>query len=327
MFALTSGTTATRKYIPVTPQYLADYRRGWNIWGLKVFRDHPERQAAADRAAVRRLAGVPHRGRHPLRRRHRPDGARCRSGSSAGSTACPAGVGKVKDPAAKYYLVLRLSLPRTVGLIIAANPSTLINLARAGDQREGSADPRHPRRHAERRASTSPPTSARRWRRSSQASTPSAPASWRRSSAAPARSTRRTTGRSRLPARQLDRRQRRRLPAALSRSYYGDTPVRDVGLIASEGRMTIPFDDGTPAGVLDITTTTSSSSPRTRSTARSRPCWRPTSCEEGGNYYILLTTAYGLYRYHIHDLVRVHRLPQPDAAGRVPEQGVATSPT
>ena len=23
-------------------QYLADYKRGWNIWGLKVFRDHPE---------------------------------------------------------------------------------------------------------------------------------------------------------------------------------------------------------------------------------------------------------------------------------------------
>src|SRR5947209_17630013 len=32
MFAMTSGTTATRKYIPVTDQYLADYRRGWNIW-------------------------------------------------------------------------------------------------------------------------------------------------------------------------------------------------------------------------------------------------------------------------------------------------------
>src|SRR6516162_7820042 len=36
MFALTSGTTAARKYIPVTDQYLADYRRGWNIWGLKA---------------------------------------------------------------------------------------------------------------------------------------------------------------------------------------------------------------------------------------------------------------------------------------------------
>ena len=42
MFAMTSGTTASRKYIPVTDQYLADYKRGWNIWGLKVYRDHPE---------------------------------------------------------------------------------------------------------------------------------------------------------------------------------------------------------------------------------------------------------------------------------------------
>src|SRR5262249_608875 len=41
MFAMTSGTTATRKYIPVTKRYLDDYKRGWNIWGLKAFIDHP----------------------------------------------------------------------------------------------------------------------------------------------------------------------------------------------------------------------------------------------------------------------------------------------
>lgn len=40
MFALTSGTTAARKYIPVTDPYLRDYKRGWNLWGLRVFRDH-----------------------------------------------------------------------------------------------------------------------------------------------------------------------------------------------------------------------------------------------------------------------------------------------
>src|SRR5437868_5875698 len=42
MFAMTSGTTAARKLIPVNDQYLADYRRGWNLWGLKTYRDHPE---------------------------------------------------------------------------------------------------------------------------------------------------------------------------------------------------------------------------------------------------------------------------------------------
>ena len=34
--------------------------------------------------------------------------------------------------------------------------------------------------------------------------------------------------------------------------YWGNPPVRDIGLIASEGRMTIPLEDGTAAGVLDI---------------------------------------------------------------------------
>src|SRR5262245_19274263 len=38
MFAMTSGTTATRKFIPVTDQYLADYRRGWHLWGLQIYR-------------------------------------------------------------------------------------------------------------------------------------------------------------------------------------------------------------------------------------------------------------------------------------------------
>ena len=40
MFALTSGTTASRKLIPVTDAYLAAYRRGWNMWGVKMYRDN-----------------------------------------------------------------------------------------------------------------------------------------------------------------------------------------------------------------------------------------------------------------------------------------------
>src|SRR5437660_2684458 len=137
MFALTSGTTAARKFIPVTAQYLADYRRGWNLWGLKVFRDHPEVklrpivQLSSDWQEFTTPAGIP-------------------CGSVTGLTATmqkriirwlycvPACVGRIKDPAAKYYVALRLSLPRRVGMIISANPSTLVNLARAGDQEKES---------------------------------------------------------------------------------------------------------------------------------------------------------------------------------------------
>src|SRR5947209_1493267 len=138
MFALTSGTTAARKFIPVTPQYLADYRRGWNIWGMRLFRyDHPELklrpivQISSDWDEFRTEAGIP-------------------CGSVTGLTAemqnriirwlycVPGCISKIKDPMAKYYVVLRLSLPRPVGMVVAANPSTLVNLARAGDQHKES---------------------------------------------------------------------------------------------------------------------------------------------------------------------------------------------
>jgi hypothetical protein len=108
MFAMTSGTTAARKFIPVTSQYLADYRRGWNIWGLKVYRDHPEVRFRP----IVQLSG-------DWQESHSPAGIPC--GSVTGLTAqmqmriirwiycVPACVSKVKDPAAKYYVALRLS--------------------------------------------------------------------------------------------------------------------------------------------------------------------------------------------------------------------------
>ena len=46
MFALTSGTTASRKLIPVTQDYLKAYKRGWNMWGVRMYRDHRGRRIA-----------------------------------------------------------------------------------------------------------------------------------------------------------------------------------------------------------------------------------------------------------------------------------------
>ena len=143
MFAMTSGTTATRKYIPVTDQYLADYRRGWNIWGLKVFRHHPEVRLRP----IVQMSG-------DYQEFHTETGIPC--GAVTGLTAqmqlpiirwiycVPAIVGRVKDPAAKLYLALRLSVPRRAGMIIAANPSTLVNLARTGDQEKETLLRRRP---------------------------------------------------------------------------------------------------------------------------------------------------------------------------------------
>ena len=81
--------------------------------------------------------------------------------------------------------------------------------------------------------------------------------------------------------------------------------MRDVGLIASEGRMTIPLADGTASGVLDVTTHYFEFIPEEEVDSPQPTVLAAHEVQEGGRYFILPTTAYGLYRYHIHDLVRV----------------------
>jgi hypothetical protein len=87
--------------------------------------------------------------------------------------------------------------------------------------------------------------------------------------------------------------------------YFGKPLVRDVGLIASEGRMTIPVDSGTPSGVLDITTHYYEFIPESEGVSPKPTVLGAHELVVGGRYFILLTTSYGLTRYHIYDLVRV----------------------
>lgn len=301
MFALTSGTTAVRKFIPVTPQYLADYRRGWNIWGLKVFRDHPEvrmqpiLQMSGDWDEFRTESGVP-------------------CGAVTGLTAhmqrrlirwlysVPPCVARIKDPIAKYYVALLLSVPRRIGMILAANPSTLINLARTGDQHKESLirdlydgtlsahlDIPDTIRAELKRRIRSQPERARSLEEIVAGTGTLYPKDYWPVNCLLGNWTGGSVG---AYLRHYPR-------------YFGTTPVRDVGLIASEGRMTIPFQDSSPAGVLDVTTHYYEFVPEAEGDSPQPTVLGAHELKEGAAYYILLTTAFGLYRYHIHDLVRV----------------------
>jgi hypothetical protein len=302
MFAMTSGTTAARKYIPVTKQYLDDYRRGWNIWGLRTYRDHqdvrlrPILQMSSDPDEFRSEAGIP-------------------CGSVTGLTAqmqkriirwvysVPACAARIKQTHAKYYAVLRLSMPKRVGMLIAANPSTMVNLARAGDQEkerlirdihDGTlcadvdvpADVRGELRSAFGRRH---PQRAKELEEIVQRTGTLYPRDYWSSNCILGNWTGGSVG---AYLRHFPR-------------YFGDTPVRDVGLIASEGRLTIPVADGTSSGVLDITSHYFEFIPEDEIDSPNPTVLEAHELKVGGKYYILLTTAFGLYRYDIHDVVRV----------------------
>jgi len=300
MFALTSGTTNTRKYIPVTDSYLENYRRGWNIWGLNAFLKHekakfqPILQMSGDWDEYRSDSGVP-------------------CGSVTGLTArmqrkvirwlycVPPEVSRIKDSASKYYTVMRLSIDRPVGLILAANPSTLINLAKAGDHekeslirdlRDGTLSsrmdiPADVRKILGPRIKKRPEKAMELERVINKTGSLFPKDFW--------------------PEHCLLGNWTGGSMASYLRhypSFYGTMPVRDVGLIASEGRMTIPLEDNTPSGVLDITTHFFEFIPEDEKDSPNPTVLLPHELVEGRNYFILFTTSYGLYRYDIHDVVR-----------------------
>ncbi len=301
MFALTSGTTATRKYIPVTDRYLASYRLGWSVWGLKIYEDHPEImfrpifQFAGDWDEFRSPSDVPCGAVTGLT-------ARMQSRLIRRLYVVPSSLARIKDAAAKYYVALRLSIPHQVGMIVAANPSTMVAIARLGDQEKETllrdlADGtlaakfdipaeiraevrhrlhRHPQRVRQleeiiRRTGTLYPKDF--WSRDCVLG------NWMGGSVGA---------------------YLRHYPR-----YFGTRVVRDVGLIASEGRMTIPMADGTPAGVLDVGSHFYEFIPEAEVDSTQPNVLMAHELREGGRYFILPTTAYGLYRYQIHDLVRV----------------------
>lgn len=302
MFALTSGTTASRKFIPVTPRYLADYRRGWNLWGLRAYRDHrpvslrPILQLAGDPEEFRTDAGIP-------------------CGSISGFTTsvqkriirrlyCVPGVtGRIKDSTARMYSALLFSIPRDVGLVVTANPSSLVQLARNMDQHKESLIrdlhngtlnrelemPPAIRLELEQRLSRRPRAARRLEQIANKTGTLLPKDVW-----PPHRLMIGTwTGGSVGPY-------LRQLP-----QFWGETILRDLGLVASEGRMTIPIHDRTASGVLDITTHYFEFVPEDEADSKSPTVLGAHELEEGKHYFILPTTAYGLYRYDIRDLVKV----------------------
>jgi hypothetical protein len=304
MFALTSGTTASRKLIPVTDAYLAAYRRGWNMWGVKMYRDNRGRRIAM--RPIVQLGGDPEEFRTPA-------GIPC--GNLSGYTAMvqkrlikrmyavPYVTGKIKDAKSRYYVALRFSVGRNVSQLMAANPSTLVQLARTLD-----AEKEHllrDLRDGTLRADLDLPPDVRAYlaprvkKDAKRAGELSALAEklgrlfpmdvW------PPETTviNCWTGGSMGPyLRQLPR-------------YFGEPPVHDLGLLASEGRFTIPLSGGTPSGVLDIWSHYFEFIPEGEIDSPQPTVLGAHELQEGKSYFILPTTAYGLYRYHISDLVRV----------------------
>jgi hypothetical protein len=300
MFALTSGTTAQAKYIPITPRVLADWRAGWNIWGLRALLDHAD-------CVLRHIVQVT----SPMNDHLAPSGVPC--GAITGLLAAtqkklvrrfytsPLAVASIGDSTAKYYTIMRLAIPRDVSWLVTANPSTLLVLARTADEhrermirdiRDGTLSAEMPVAD-DIRAAIAPrlqpdPECARRLEAIVRQHGTMYPRHyWRLGFVA--HWTGGTMG----------------LYAPMFPKYYGEPPARDIGLIASEGRMSIPLADATPGGVLAVMSQFFEFIPANEYGTAKPTILRSHQVREGEEYFVLLTNGSGLYRYDIGDRVRV----------------------
>lgn len=300
MFATSSGTTARSKYIPVTPEFVRQYRRGWNTFGLKMLSDHPQ-------AVLRAI--LQGSGRHD--ESHTSSGVPC--GAITGMLArtqkgivrrfyvgAPE-IAHLADARARYYTLMRFGVMRDVAFAITANPATLVRMAQTLDREcetlvrdvhNGTLSAEIVTDAATRRRLEShlqpAPQRARELDALKASNGTLRPVDfWRLSFLAC------WTGGS--------------MGYYLERlaSWYGGIPVRDIGLLASEGRITIPLEDGTPAGVLDSQAAVFEFIPLEDWPEARGGTRLPSELETGRDYVVVLSNDAGLVRYRLDDVVRV----------------------
>lgn len=300
MFAMTSGTTSSSKYIPVTSRFLADYRAGWQLWGIELYRTVP---------------GLPDLNVVQIASSHcrslTPGGTPC--GNISGLVASmqnplvrslytiPAAVADVADADLKRRLILALAYGDPhVGMFVTANPSSLLQLFESveknpeqllRDLHDGLEDhvtvPGSPGRRL--RSAVRPRASrSRHLQQLLRLYGSLAPrdvwpnlqvmACWTGGSAS----------------------------AYISRlrEICQGITICDHGLHASEGRMTMPLAAETSAGMLEIGTHFFEFLPVEKADSPDSHVLSAWELTPGREYYILLTTSSGFYRYNIRDVVR-----------------------
>lgn len=301
MFATSSGTTALQKLIPVTDAFITDYRRGWNTFGLKMYRDHFD-------AFLRGI--LQSTGRHD--ETLSPSGIPC--GAITGLLAMTQkgivqrfyvggiDVARLPNATARYYTLMRLGVMRDVAYAITANPATLIQMARIADDnsetlirdvRDGTLSMEIVGDHPERRtiqARFSPdPVRAKHLEALRSRNGALRPRDiWQLSFVAC------WTGGS--MGHYLSR----------VRETWGQIPIRDIGLLASEGRVSIPLDDDTPVGVVDLSAGVFEFIPVEDFDSSAPRVYWADELETGREYAVVMTNTAGLLRYRLDDIVRVH---------------------
>jgi hypothetical protein len=310
LFAQTSGTTGTPKYIPVTPT--CQNSGGTTTWFHFANTSHPKMLSGKVITIVSPAVEGYTKGNIPF-------------GSTSGMVirelpkivqsayAVPYDAFEIEDYDAKYYSLLRFGVAENVTFIGTANPSSILKLAEMADR---FAD--HLVKDIHDGTLSGDFAVDAKWR---QALAPQLRANPAR--AAVLEQCRAKRDGKLLPAdywpkmallgcwkggtvgSYIDR-----LPEWYDPDERGMLPTRDMGYLASEARMSIPVSDTGAGGVLSVHLNVFEFVPANDIDTHGddKDSWNfigVNELEVGGEYYVFITTSGGLYRYDMNDVIEV----------------------
>jgi hypothetical protein len=299
-FTTTTGTTGIPKLNPVTGTWMREYTRATDLWNIKLILDHPQvigrkilhltgtwdMGSTSSGAPISMVSALASRSAHPMVRHF---------------FAVPFEVSSIPDPVAKYYTTLRMSILQNIGVIIAIAPGTVLRLAELGnseceslirDIHDGTLSPAFEIPAAIRKSlqpfvSRPAPSHARRLEQIVRQHGRLYPRDywshpvigcWLGGTAGY---------------------QSRNLP-----DFYGESPLRDLGLVSSEGRHTIPLHDNDTAGVLAATTNYYEFVPLEELSNSNPQALEGQELQIGKDYSLVMSTSGGYFRFEIGDVVR-----------------------
>jgi len=292
MFALTSGTTGKPKYIPVTTSFFKEYKEGSKIWGAvtaKEFRGQPLNKILILFSPLQEElseSGIPCGAVSGLISRNQ--------GKLVGPLfGAPFEASLFPSSSDRQYAVLRAAAENKIGLISTANPSTLISFAEligenAGqlitDLRSGLLKGK-PAPFPLKRV----PAKADALERILKEKGCLKPADiW-------------------PDLKMLACWKGGTLFHYLEKipEHYGEIETRDLGLLASEGRFSIPIFSNRDDGLLNVFHHFLEFIPEEHEDQEKKGTVLADEIRVGKRYFLVTTSSSGLYRYQLNDLIEV----------------------
>lgn len=300
-FGLTSGTTGKPKLIPVTNFSRAKKAETMNLWAYYISKDHsrvldgkilalinPDDDETTERGAlIGAESGHAYRNMPDIIKKF---------------YAIPYSVFLIQDYEAKYYCILRIALEQNITTIATLNPNTiillchkiakykneLINDIEKGTLNKNISVPPYIRKAIEKRLKPNPERAGELKSIIKENGELLPKYFWPNLELIECWK----GGTVKLYLKELPH-------------YFKDVPVRDFGCLSTEARSSIPMSDIGAGGVLAINTNFYEFIPKEdigKSEKRMLLC---NELVKGKEYFIIVTTPGGLYRYNIDDVIMV----------------------